>query len=56
MVMSEPAMGVLGRVIFGPHFRRRAVVVMSQPAMGVAIVMMVVRRLLREGHRPGEYN
>jgi hypothetical protein len=45
-----------------PKFMRRAAMMMSEPAIGVAVVMIVVlavvrrSRLLRESQRPGEHN
>jgi hypothetical protein len=45
-----------------PEFMRRAAMMMSKPAIRVAVIMMavlaVVRRswLLRESQRPGEHN
>jgi hypothetical protein len=45
-----------------PEFMRRAAMMMSEPAIRVAVIMMVVlpvvrrSRLLRESQRPGEHN
>ena len=54
---------IIRRAVMRPEFMRWATVMMSEPAIGVTVVMMVVlavvkrSRLFRESHqRPGEHD
>jgi hypothetical protein len=53
---------VIRPAMMHPEFMRRAAMMMSEPAIGVAAIMMVVlpvgrrSRLFSESQRPGEHN
>jgi len=53
---------IIRRAVMRPEFMRWTTVMMSEPAIGVTVVMLVVlavvkrSRLFRESQRPGEHD